>query len=56
MRAELAAVVAGGDGDDAVAARGVDARPHRGGDRRRVEAVDHDLEHRVHAVGERGLS
>ena len=50
--AELAAVVAGGDGDDAVAAGRVDAGPHRRGDRLRVDAVDHDLQHRVHAVGQ----
>src|SRR5438105_11222414 len=47
---ELAAVVAGGNPDDARTARGVDTRAQRFLDRLAIQAVDDDLEHRVHRV------
>ena len=53
MRAELAAVVSGADGYHSFPAGGIDAGFHGGGDRWRIDPVDHDLEHRVHAFRER---
>src|SRR6185437_6325430 len=55
VRTELATVVAGGDAADAGAAGGGDAGAHGGRDGGEVHAVEHDLEHRVHAVGEGGI-
>src|SRR3982751_4944640 len=56
MWPQLATIVPGTDGHDAIAARGVDPGPHRPGNGGCIGAVDHDLEDRVHLLGKRGLS
>src|SRR5262249_8154596 len=55
MRAELAAVIAGTDRDDALPAGSIDAGPHRLRYGWSVDAIDDDLEHRVHSLGQVAL-
>src|SRR5688572_29546622 len=55
MLPELAAVVAGGDLDDARPAGGSESGAQCLLDRRSIETIDNDLEYRVHAFGQLAL-